>query len=240
MPPRIRMPSVSFIVARSEPGHVIGCDNQLPWKLKTDLRNFKQVTSNHVVIMGRKTFDSIGRPLPNRINVVLSSRTSTNQEGLYYASNNESALYIADLFSALNGYTEIFVIGGGTIYQRFSYNKIYLTEVYASGVTGDAFFDHVFDMRSWMLQSEQNFPASDDDEYPFAIKVLKKKDKTTFRYRNWSLARFFTIDQNLAEWEASQLAKLHLPHPQSGKQWLEEVQLEFPSVRDWIASNSEE
>ncbi|HEY5237292.1 MAG TPA: dihydrofolate reductase [Rhizomicrobium sp.] len=232
------MPSISFVVARSEPGHIIGCDNTLPWRLRTDLKNFKTVTSNHVVIMGRKTFDSIGHPLPNRINVVLSTRTATNQEGVYFAQSRASALYMADLLSALNGYTEIFVIGGGTIYKEFPFNKIHLTEIYAPNIVGDTFFREKFDMRSWKLESETRFPASERDEYPFAIKILRKKDETTFRHRTRSLARFFTIDKNLAAWEARQLSKLRLPHPKKGEGLLDLVQLELPNIRDWIVDKS--
>jgi dihydrofolate reductase len=84
--------------------------------------------------MGRKTFDSIGHPLPNRINVVLSAKEKPDQQGTYFAGSRSSALYLADLLSVLNGYEEIFVIGGGTIYKEFPYNKIHLTEVYAPDV----------------------------------------------------------------------------------------------------------
>ncbi|MGN6147430.1 MAG: dihydrofolate reductase [Rhizomicrobium sp.] len=224
---RIRMPSVSFVVARSEPDHIIGCDNQLPWRLRSDLRNFKAITSNHVVIMGRKTFDSIGRPLPNRINVVLSSRSIAEQGDVVFAKNRISALYMADLFSVLHGYKEVFVIGGGTIYKEFEYNKIYLTEVYAEGIRGDTHFDKKFDMRSWTLLSEQKFPASEFDEYPFAIKVLKKKDETTHLHRTRSLAKFLTPDKNLTEWELSQLSRLKLPRVKSSKNMFAGIQLEF-------------
>ena len=73
------MPPVCFIVARSLGGSVIGCEGRLPWKLKTDLARFRSLTSRHAVIMGRKTYDSIGKPLPNRLNVVVS-RSSLHTE----------------------------------------------------------------------------------------------------------------------------------------------------------------
>jgi dihydrofolate reductase len=234
MSARIRMPSVSFVVARSEPGHVIGVNNQLPWRLKSDVRYFKNVTTNHVVIMGRRTFDSIGRPLPNRINVVLSSRASKPHEGVYYARSDSTALYMADLFSIMNAYSEIFVIGGAVIFDEFPFNKIHLTEVLAPEIKGDTYFRHKFDMRRWHLERELNYPASEGDEYPFSIKVLKRKDKTTFRNRTRDLARFFTVDEHLAAWEAEQLSKLKLPKPCRGEKWVQAIQLQLPQIRDHI------
>ncbi|MGI9464727.1 MAG: dihydrofolate reductase, partial [Aestuariivirgaceae bacterium] len=92
---RVTMPSISFIVARSYPGNVIGCENELPWSLKTDLKNFRTITTGHVVVMGRKTLESIGKPLPNRTNVVLSREESKKSNGVYWAGNVEDALFIA-------------------------------------------------------------------------------------------------------------------------------------------------
>jgi dihydrofolate reductase len=210
--PRIRMPSISFVVARSEPGHVIGCDNRLPWKLKSDLINFKSITINHVIIMGKKTFDSIGKPLPNRITVVVSSRQQEKIQNVYFARNSETALYISDYISILNGYSEIFIVGGGMVYEIFPFNKIYLTEVYAPDVLGDTYFRQEFDMRSWTLESMKRFEKSEYDEYPFVIKVLRKKDKTTYEYRYRSLAKFLTVDDNLKDWEANQMSGMRLPN----------------------------
>src|SRR5208337_621034 len=76
MASRVRLPSISLIVARSYPGNVIGYKNKLPWHLNSDLRRFREITIGHVVIMGRNTFNSIGRPLPNRTNIVLTRDTS--------------------------------------------------------------------------------------------------------------------------------------------------------------------
>jgi len=200
------MPSISFIVARSVPGNVIGCDNRIPWHLRTDLRNFKKVTTNHVVIMGRKTFDSIGRPLPDRINIVISRQRSSNLGGVQVASGRESALYIADYYSIMNGWNDIFVAGGGLIYSEFEklFNKIYLTEVCADRIMGDAFFKNRFDRRSWRLVEQEKYPASEMDEFPFVISVLEKKDKTP-RFR--ALSDFMKPDERLESWEAEQLSR---------------------------------
>jgi len=145
----LRMPSISFVVARSEPGHVIGCDNKLPWHLKTDLKHFKAVTSKHVVIMGRKTFESIGKPLPNRINIVMSGKAQNPSPNLYFVDSKNSALYFADLLSVMYSSQDVFVIGGGAVYEEFKqiFNKVYLTEVYAD-VKGDAFFDTILVLKA--------------------------------------------------------------------------------------------
>ena len=151
MPTRVRYPSISYITARSDPGDVIGCDNKLPWHLKSDLRRFKELTTGHAVLMGRRTFEFIGRILPNRANIVLSREMSSNSdesiltqkdENLYFASNKDVALFAADLFSITHEKNNIFVIGGEYIYEAFSdqVDRVYLTTVFAE-VAGDSFFE---------------------------------------------------------------------------------------------------
>lgn len=238
-PVRVKMPAISFVVARSEPGHVIGCDNKLPWHLKTDLRNFKKITTNHVVVMGRRTFDSIGKPLPNRINVVMSTQAPSDktnyfsERNIFFAENRDSALYLADLLSFKNGYKDIFVIGGGVVYEEFkqTFNKIYLTEVYGRDIKGDAYFNYQFDDKDWSLESEDHFPASNDDELPFALKIFKKRDLKK-RERSRFLSSFLTPDENLKEWELQQLDKIKLPKVRN--HLLQKNQLELPNIRENI------
>jgi len=232
----VGMPSISYVVARSERGHVIGCENKLPWHLRTDLKNFKKITTNHVVLMGRKTFDSIGKPLPNRINIVMSSKATDGFPNVYFSDNRDSALYLADFFSVINGYQDIFVIGGGTIYEEFkqTFNKVYLTEVYAEEMKGDAFFDYKFDPKEWLLQKEEKFPASEIDEYPFALKVFKKRDLTA-RKRSRLLSTFLTPDQNLKDWELKQLEKIKLPKEKLHANWLKMIQFELPEIQKIVA-----
>ncbi|MGU3421902.1 dihydrofolate reductase [Methylobacterium sp. D54C] len=175
------MPSISYIVARSNPGDVIGCENELPWKLKTDLKFFRSVTVGHAVIMGRKTLESLGRPLPNRINIVLSTKGGENRDNLYWAKSPEDALFIADFFSIIQGNSQIIVIGGAQIYLVFKqlFTKIYLTEVQHRIDCGDAYFKERFDLREWVLISKQEFKASDIDEYDFNISILERRNKYT-------------------------------------------------------------
>ncbi|SFL38967.1 dihydrofolate reductase [Methylobacterium pseudosasicola] len=175
------MPSISYIVARSNPGDVIGCENELPWKLRTDLKFFRSVTEGNCVIMGRKTLESLGRPLPNRINIVLSRQGGDNRDNLMWAHSPEDALFLADFYSILNARPQTIVIGGAQIYELFKelFTKIYLTEVQHKFECGDAHFRERFDLREWDLIKRNDFKASDVDQYDFTISVLERKIKYT-------------------------------------------------------------
>ena len=180
---KIRMPSIAYVVARSWPGNVIGCDNKLPWRLRSDMRRFREITKGHVVIMGRKTLESIGRPLPDRINIVLSRREEKDSPGLVWARDKETALFLADIYSIMNGQAEFFVIGGSEVYKIFepNFNRIHLTEVFAE-VEGDATFDYKFDRRKWKHKEEADFPKTEEDEYPSRYTVLDNREEPR-RYR---------------------------------------------------------
>lgn len=209
---KIRMPSISFIVARSYPEGVIGCENKLPWKLKSDLQRFKRLTQGHAVIMGRKTFLSIGKPLPNRTNIVLSRETKflnddelgfKEETQLLWATTVEDAMYMADLFSIVREKQDFFVIGGAEIYRRFSplVNTIYLTEVFAE-IEGDAHFDDKFPRPVWKLIEESDFPKTDSDEYPHRFTVLRRR-KRADRYA--FVRDFFTETDAKAAWLANKI-----------------------------------
>ncbi|MBB99561.1 MAG: diacylglycerol kinase [Rhodobacteraceae bacterium] len=174
------LPSISCVVARSYPDRVIGCENQLPWRLKTDLQNFKKTTKGHAVIMGRKTFDSIGRPLPNRKNIILSKQNNFTNADVEIANSFEQALFSADVYSISESVRDIFIIGGDQIYRVFEefINKVYLTDVFTGEISGDAFFDFDFDKRQWKTISETEFPKTDVDEFPFRLTVLERRRKT--------------------------------------------------------------
>src|SRR5277367_3957552 len=129
MPSRVRLPSISFIVARSYPGNVIGYKNKLPWHLKSDLKRFREITMDHVIIMGRTTFESIGRVLPRRTNVVMSRNSLYQNENgqiideetnLYVTATFEDALFYSDVVSILREKKDIFVIGGSMLYDLFA------------------------------------------------------------------------------------------------------------------------
>ncbi|MFQ3576234.1 MAG: dihydrofolate reductase [Cytophagales bacterium] len=161
---------ISAIVAADNNG-VIGKDNQLLWKLKTDLKRFKTLTTNHHVLMGRKTYESIGKPLPNRVNLVVSRNHYENQTDLIYFKSVEEALEL----SQKSGETELFVIGGAQIYEqtRHLWNKVYFTRVNAF-LKGDAFFENL-NTNDWILTSKETIFKSETDEYDHDFEIWEKK-----------------------------------------------------------------
>jgi dihydrofolate reductase len=167
------MPSATSVVARSYPDHVIGIENRLPWHLSTDLKQFKLRTQGHAVIMGRRTYESIGRPLPSRENIVLSRTPFETHPRVKWARDIETALLLADVYSICNFKKQFFVIGRENIYREFHsfINKVYLTEVFTR-VNGDAKFDIEFDREHWRYYKEREFPRSELDDHPFRITTL--------------------------------------------------------------------
>lgn len=211
---RVRYPSISFITARSDPGDVIGCDNKLPWHIGTDLRRFRNLTTGHAVIMGRRTFDSIGRILPNRASIVLSRQFSSNRdesslllqdENLFFASDEDAALYAADLYSIIHDKSDIFVIGGENIYEMFKtrVNRVHLTLVFAN-VAGDAFFHMKFPHKEWKTSHEEDLPASDIDQYGSRYIVHERRERH-YRYR--FLRSFYTEQFTKRAWISEMLKK---------------------------------
>jgi dihydrofolate reductase len=129
-------PAISMIVARSS-NHVIGRDNQMPWKISADLQFFKKVTMGHPVIMGRKTWESIGRPLPGRRNIVVSRNADLQLTGAEVVHSLDAAL------ATLNEFPRVFVIGGEQIFtQAFpKADRLYITEIDIDVRGGDTFFE---------------------------------------------------------------------------------------------------
>lgn len=162
---------LSIIVAVSENG-VIGKDNQLLWRLSADLKYFKNLTSNHAVIMGRKTYESIGKPLPNRINIVISGNNSFSAERIEVVSSLEKAIEKAQ---NLLPNDEIFIIGGGSIYkQALSIaDKIYYTEV-KTNIEGDTFFPKL-DSETWKEVSRISYQADEKNEFDYAFVIYERR-----------------------------------------------------------------
>jgi dihydrofolate reductase len=131
---------VALVVAIAENG-VIGDKGAMPWRISDDLKWFKKVTLGKPVIMGRKTFESIGKPLPGRRNIVVTRSASWEKEGVIRAAGVDEALRLAAAFAAEDGAEEVCVIGGGEIYAQTLdlAQRIYLTRV-AAAVEGDAYF----------------------------------------------------------------------------------------------------
>ena len=167
------MKIISHLVAVSNE-LVIGVDNDLPWNLKDDLAHFKKYTLNKVIIMGRKTYESIGRPLPNRINYVIS-RTIKEIDGAHVFNNLEEAMLSAEKHNQdLNVENEIVIIGGGYLFNETLpiVNKLIITKVDCS-VAGDIYYPKI-DMKKWDLVSSESYNKNSDNDYDFKIEEYKK------------------------------------------------------------------
>ena len=162
-------------IARARNG-VIGKDGGLPWRLKTDLANFRAVTMGKPVIMGRKTWDSLPkRPLIGRTNIVLSRDGSFDPKGCVVCEEFSEAVSIAKEQAEEDGRDEVCVIGGVSLFELAlpRTRRIYLTEVHAD-VEGDITLKG-FDESQWKEVRSQDYPAGEDDQYPFTIRVLERK-----------------------------------------------------------------
>lgn len=154
---------------------VIGRNNQLPWYLPGDLRYFKQATMGKPIIMGRKTWESIGRPLPGRMNVVISRNPEWQAPtGTVSAQSLEAALVKAEAQAELEGGDEVMIIGGGQIYAEAlpMVDRIYITQVHAD-VDGDAYFPEV-NWDDWEEIGREDFSASDNNPYDYSFVVYQR------------------------------------------------------------------
>ena len=140
------------IVAAIASNNVIGQKNSLPWDIPEDLKRFKQLTSGHTILMGRKTFDSIGRPLPNRTNIVMTKDINYQKKGIEIVFDEREAL---NLIKDLN--QEVFIIGGSKIYELFEpwATSLMITRV-LKDYEGDAFFPDI-NWNNWQVESEEEF-----------------------------------------------------------------------------------
>ena len=159
---------VALIVAVSQ-NNVIGRDNELPWHLPEDLQYFKSVTMGKPILMGRKTYDSIGRPLPGRTNIVITRDPGWAAEGVVVVNSLEDAISAGAEACKAADSDEVMVIGGAQIYRDCLpiAEKLYLTKVEAE-VDGDAFFPKI-DMDQWHKISEKAPKAVDKHPYRFLI-----------------------------------------------------------------------
>lgn len=159
------------MVAAMAANRVIGKDNKMPWHLPADLRHFKQVTMGKPVVMGRKTFESIGRVLPGRRNVVISRSIPTDKQGADWVSSLEQA------FALLQQQPEVMVIGGGEIYRQCLplAQRLYLTEI-ALTTDGDAYFPDYKAVANWQLSYEQNQPADTENPHDCRFITLERVD----------------------------------------------------------------
>lgn len=160
---------MTLVVASARNG-VIGFEGRMPWHLPADLKHFKRVTLGHSVIMGRKTFEAIGKPLPGRINVVLSRDPELRIDGAETETSLEQALRAAQA----RGETEVMVIGGGQIYVEALplASRIWLTEVDASP-EGDTYFPPLAE-GEWIETERSEHSADENNNYNVSIRCFQR------------------------------------------------------------------
>ncbi len=148
------------IIAAMSKNRVIGRSNSLIWKLSADLKRFKKITTGSTVVMGRKTYESIGRPLPDRRNIIITKDTEYKADGCEIAKSVEDALALSE--------NNCFVIGGGEIYKQTMNlaDKIYLTMVYEE-FDGDAYFPEIG--KEWVKITREDFDMDEKNEYKYSF-----------------------------------------------------------------------
>jgi dihydrofolate reductase len=161
---------ISIIAAMTE-NRVIGINNTLPWRLPADLRHFRQITTGHHVIMGRRNYESIGRPLPDRTNIVIT------RNPVYQAPGCRVKHSLAEALQDAGNDPEVFVIGGAEIYRQAisRADRIYLTLVHAE-ISGDTFFPE-FDMREWRETSRAHHEADEKNPYAYSFVTYDRKNR---------------------------------------------------------------
>ena len=158
---------ISIIVAAAT-NNVIGRDGELPWRLPEDLKRFKQLTIGKPVIMGRLTYESIGKPLPDRRNIVLSARKGLNIDGCEVVHTPDAAIRLA------GDTEEVMVIGGGGVYSQMlpMADRIYMTRIDAT-FDGDTFFPELND-DEWQVVDCVDFPADESRQFGFSFVTLDR------------------------------------------------------------------
>ncbi len=159
---------ISLIVAADE-NNAIGNQNQLLCHLPKDLKYFKATTTGHHIVMGRKTYESVGRPLPNRVNIVISRNTELKIAGCVVLPSLEAAIS----FAREAGETELFITGGGIIFEQSLtlVNKVYLTRIHHQ-FEADTFFPALGS--EWKLTKNERHEADEKNAYPFSFQVFER------------------------------------------------------------------
>ncbi len=150
---------------------VIGVNNTLPWRLPADLRHFRQLTTGHHVIMGRRNYESIGKPLPDRTNIVIT------RNPVYQAPGCHIRHSLVDALQGIHGDPEVFVIGGAEIYRQAMGNadRIYLTLVHVD-INGDTYFPE-FDTQEWNVIGRTRHEADEKNPYAYSFVTYDRKNR---------------------------------------------------------------
>ena len=164
---------LALIVAMAQ-NRVIGVNNKLPWYLPNDLKYFKAITMGKPIIMGRKTYDSIGKPLPGRTNIIITRDQNYSAEGCSIVHSLDQALTLAESVAVIDGQEEVIVIGGEQIYQLAlpRADRLYLTRVIAN-ISGDAYFPEI-DSGDWQETASEGFEAEGPNPYDYSFTVLDR------------------------------------------------------------------
>lgn len=167
------MLKLSLICAISTNG-VIGRNNKLPWHLSEDLKYFKRTTMGKCIIMGRKTFESIGKPLPGRTNIIVTRNRNYDVENGRVVDSLADAIELAENIAFIDGSEEAFVIGGGQLFKEVLpvVERMHLTRIHAE-VEGDAWFPE-FDTEEWEEISRLDFSSSATNPYNYSICVYER------------------------------------------------------------------
>ncbi|TWT38373.1 dihydrofolate reductase [Blastopirellula retiformator] len=161
--------TISLIVAASENG-VIGRDGDMPWRLSSDLQRFKKLTMGNIIVMGRKTYESIGRLLPGRQTVIVSRQAGYQVEGAIVTSSIEEAVKVPSAAG------ELFIVGGGEVYAQSIdlADQIYLTRVHIQIEDGDAFFP-ALDLQEWERVEATEIAADEKNDYPTTFEIWRRR-----------------------------------------------------------------
>jgi len=163
--------TISIIVAISE-NNAIGKNGKIPWHLPNDLQHFKQTTLGSHIIMGRKTYESIGKPLPGRTNVVVTKQRNLKIKGCEVVNSLDAALAI----SRLANQKEVFIIGGASIYETMlsDAEKLYITQVNINIDDADTFFPE-YDSQMWIEAKSNPFLPDEQHKYGYTIKLYERR-----------------------------------------------------------------
>jgi dihydrofolate reductase len=166
------------LVAAIGENNAIGIDGELPWRISSDLKHFRALTINRPLIMGRKTFESIGRPLDQRTNIVVSRSLERIASGVVLATSIDAALGVARTDAEKRGVDEIMVIGGGDIFSALMprATRLEITHVHASP-EGDSFFPDI-DPQEWEQRSRREVPPGPKDSASFALATYIRRAKS--------------------------------------------------------------
>ena len=158
------------IIAAASTNNVIGLDNKLIWNIPKDLKRFKELTQGHNVIMGRKTFESLPNPLPNRVNIVVTRNAEYKYEGVIICKS------IIEALEHCKDDSQTFILGGGEIYKLgFKYvDKLYITEIY-SDINGNTYFPK-WNKENWKEISRISYPKDEKHEFNFDYVIYKKSE----------------------------------------------------------------